>query len=507
MTACQCLELTSVCQGGSKALGARVERRTLTAGLNYSPSHTTRFVKYTTLSGMHCTDDHLTVVERTECLRRTCNATLRAAAGTNSLPPQLWLSATCGSVCILQQRSMRSDALIRLFHSALLCFSWSIGMSLLSTPVTTPEARTRFSMDKVKKTATANIKRSQSVRLPPPTAISRSPFRPSGNGELREPIRYSRSARPFPLLHKKTLSLDAAYHATMLPHAAFDLVARLPPIPSDPVTTAGGGLVVGLAQQAEELASQVFKMENERKARCAAEDTLRLEVRNLTSEKDALRMQVASLQEVIRSSSRRMNDCVDASASALETERELRREVEARARRAEDRTLVLQSENATLTQAKVKAEKEAARRIADAKAWQEKLRTMQDSQELAVRNSRRMEELEKENCELKKAMHAFARGSTEMIVLQLELIIERLRADLTRYREQEDKMTAKGKENEFRRRDSCVLQEMRKTTQAIKRRSQESTRALHSSAVVLRGDSNSRQSIQDRPISMSILMS
>ena len=163
-----------------------------------------------------------------------------------------------------------------------------------------------------------------------------------------------------------------------------------------------------------------------------------------------------------------MNVCIDASTSALETERGLRREVEARARRAEDRVVVLQNENAVLTQGKTKAEKEAARRIAEAKAWQEKLRSMQDAQELAVKNFRTIEELEKENTELKTAMHAFARGSTEMIVLQLELIIERLRADLARYRQQEDKPKPKGKENEFRRRDSIVLQEMRKTTQAIK---------------------------------------
>ena len=65
-------------------------------------------------------------------------------------------------------------------------------------------------------------------------------------------------------------------------------------------------------------------------------------------------------------------------------------------------------------------------------------------------------------------MHAFAKGSTEVIVLQLELIIERLRADLTHCREQQDKRKPKGKENEFRKRDSCVLQEMRKTTQDIK---------------------------------------
>ena len=118
-----------------------------------------------------------------------------------------------------------------------------------------------------------------------------------------------------------------------------------------------------------------------------------------------------------------MNDCVDASASALETERELRREVEARARRAEDRVVVLQNENAMFMQGKAKAEKEAARRIAEAKAWQEKLRGLQDAQEFAVRNIRTIEELEKENNELKTAMHAFARGSTEMIVLQMELII------------------------------------------------------------------------------------
>ncbi|KAH9934749.1 uncharacterized protein B0H18DRAFT_1207437 [Fomitopsis serialis] len=374
-------------------------------------------------------------------------------------------------------------------------------MSLLPAPVTTPQSRSRLAMDKI-----AGIKRSQSVRLPPSTPL-RSPFSHCGNGNSGELGWYSRSARPFPLLHKKkTLSLDAAYHGSLLP--AFDSAATLPPIPSDdePGTNAGGNVVVGLAQRVQVLAPQTLKTRNESDSRCATEDLLRLDIHNLTAEKDALRMQLTSLQGVIRSSSRRMNDCVDASTIALETERELRHEVEARARRAEDRIAVLQNENAVLAQAQVKAEKEAARRITDARAWQGKLRTMQDSQELAVENSRKIEELEKENCELKTAMHAFARGSTEMIVLQLELIIERLRADLARCKEQEENPKARGKENEFRRRDSCVLQEMRKTTQAIKRRSQDSTKILQS-ATVLREDGNSRQSIRDRPISMSVLMS
>ena len=108
------------------------------------------------------------------------------------------------------------------------------------------------------------------------------------------------------------------------------------------------------------LTSQIMKMQGERHARAATEDALRLELHNLTMEKDALRQHVHSLQEVVRSSSRRMNYCVDASASALETERELRREVEARARRAEDRVVVLQNENAMFMQGKAKAEKEAA---------------------------------------------------------------------------------------------------------------------------------------------------
>ncbi|TFY52442.1 hypothetical protein EVJ58_g10013 [Rhodofomes roseus] len=342
-------------------------------------------------------------------------------------------------------------------------------MSFLPAPVTTPESRSRLTLDRLKKTATAGIKRSQSVRLPP-SLSPHSTFSPLRSGESRDFGWYSRPARPFPLLHKKkTLSLDAACHGA--PLLAFDLATPLAPIPSDvdePRTNAQGTAVVGLAQRVEELASQVLKMEKERNARCAAEGTLRLEMQTLTAEKESLRAQVVSLQVLIRSSSRRMNDCVDASTAALDTERELRHEVEARARRAEDRIIVLQNENAFLTQAKAKSEREATRRTADAKSWQEKVRTMQDSQELAVANIRKIEDLEKENCELKAAMHAFARGSTETIVLQLELIIERLRADLTRCKEREENQKVKGKENEFRRRDSCVLQEMRKTTQAIK---------------------------------------
>ncbi|EPT06023.1 hypothetical protein FOMPIDRAFT_83893 [Fomitopsis schrenkii] len=337
-------------------------------------------------------------------------------------------------------------------------------MSLLPTPVSTPEARSRLSMDRMKKTVTAGIKRSQSVRLPP-VATPRSLFTPCG-GEPRELLRYSRSTRPFPSMHRKTLSLDVSRSSILLP--AFDATIPLPPIPSDVEENVEGTVGASLAQRVELLTSQVNKMQSERNARAATEDALRLEVRNLALERETLRQHVHSLQGVVRSSSRRMNDCVDASASALETERELRREIEARARRAEDRILLLQNENAVLTQSKAKADKEAARCIADAKQWQEKLRAMQDTQALAVKNIRTIEELEEENTELKTAMHAFARGSTDIIVLQLELIIERLRADLTRYKAQQEKLKYKGKENEFRRRDSGVLQEMRKTTQAIK---------------------------------------
>ena len=357
------------------------------------------------------------------------------------------------------------NILVCCFHSALLYFTYSVDMSFLPTPVSTPDARSRLSMDRMKKTVTAGIKRSQSVKLPP-AAMPRTLFTPCGNGESRELLRYSRSARPFPSMHKKTLSLDATRNSALLP--AFDAAVSLLPKLCDVDENAGGVMPAGLPQRVEVLTSQIMKMQSERHARAANEEALRLELHNVIVEKEALRQQLQTLQEVVHSSSRRMNVCIDASTSALETERGLRREVEARARRAEDRVVVLQNENAVLTQGKTKAEKEAARRIAEAKAWQEKLRSMQDAQELAVKNFRTIEELEKENTELKTAMHAFARGSTEMIVLQLELIIERLRADLARYRQQEDKPKPKGKENEFRRRDSIVLQEMRKTTQAIK---------------------------------------
>lgn len=377
------------------------------------------------------------------------------------------LSATCESVSgpttFLVHAVCHPSPLLSLCFAPLPC---SVGMSLLLTPDSTPDARPRLSMDKMKRSVTAGIKRSQSVKLSPVTT-PRSLFTPCGKGEPRESLRYSRSALLFPSKHRKTLSLDIGRSSILLPIPAFDATTPLPPIMSD-AEEDENAVGVSLAHRVELLTSQVVKMRNERNAGASIEDALRLELRNLAAEKDTLRQHLHSLQGVVHSSSRRMNDCVDASASALDTERELRREIEARSRRAEDRILMLQNENAMLSQSKTIAEKEAVRRIADAKEWQEKLRTMQDAQELAVKNIRTIEKLEKENTELKTAMHAFAKGSTEVIVLQLELIIERLRADLTHCREQQDKRKPKGKENEFRKRDSCVLQEMRKTTQDIK---------------------------------------
>ena len=178
-------------------------------------------------------------------------------------------------------------------------------MSLLPTPVSTPEARSRLSMDRMKKTVTAGIKRSQSVKLPP-AATPRTLFTPCGNGEPRELLRCSRSARPFPSLHKRTLSLDAARHNTL--PTTFDGRVPLQPIPSDVDENARGMVDAGPPQCAEVLTSQVTKMQSEWHARAATEDALRLELHNVTMEKDALRQHVHSLQEVVRSSSRRMND-------------------------------------------------------------------------------------------------------------------------------------------------------------------------------------------------------
>lgn len=230
--------------------------------------------------------------------------------------------------------------------------------------------------------------------------------------------------------------------------------------------------VVGLAQKVGQLVSLVVNMEHDRGSRGNCEDVLRREIRTLHDQKDSLHLQVASLRKILRTSSRRLNDCVDASTVAMDMERGLRQEVEAKARRSEAQVKSLLDENAHLTRAKAAVERELVLAVADSKAWQNKVRAAQDMQEMAMTTYHRCEALEKENAELRQAMHVFAQGSTTVIVQQLQVMIERLSDDLAQQKKLNAATLSKDKKN-YRDENTNMLGEMRKKTTVLQRRSRQ----------------------------------
>ncbi|KZT11361.1 uncharacterized protein LAESUDRAFT_809302 [Laetiporus sulphureus 93-53] len=233
---------------------------------------------------------------------------------------------------------------------------------------------------------------------------------------------------------------------------------------------------VGLFERVEQLTSVMDKMQEEQDARQSAENDLRREIQSLLEQNNDLTLKLTHLESVARNPVKHINDCVDAAMIALENEKGLRRDMEAKARRADDRANSLLTENALLLQAKLALEKQIN---VEAQMWQEKIADAQDMQEIAMAIFDHFDALQKEVDELKKVMHTFARGSTSAIVQDLQIVLKKTQDELELYKKREALAILNDKENRIGSRNTKVLDEMRKSTNAIRRRSQqgESTNA------------------------------
>lgn len=340
-------------------------------------------------------------------------------------------------------------------------------MSILPLPVTMPQSKSRMDMACI--FGSARNHQSQPTSSLPELASSPQPD--CVDSESQEVGCFSSSAHRAPTpsrdLVTPTIVVSEDVTNIFMPHGATLSVPVAAHLQDAKLTAkADDSAVVELSQRVEQLVSLVVKMEQERTAREDIEHSLRREILTLHGEKEDLQMQVASLKEVLRTSMRRLNDCVDASAIAMDTERELRHEIEAKARRAEDRMKSLVEENDHLLQAKAAVENELSIVSADAKVWRSKIRATQNMQEVAMVTYHRCETLEKENSELRQVMHVFAKGSTSMIVQQLQIVIERLANELRDVKKRGASLLAEVKEDHIGE-NALVLDEMRTKTNAL----------------------------------------
>ncbi|KIP08130.1 hypothetical protein PHLGIDRAFT_388474 [Phlebiopsis gigantea 11061_1 CR5-6] len=120
-----------------------------------------------------------------------------------------------------------------------------------------------------------------------------------------------------------------------------------------------------------------------------------------------------------------------------------------------------------------------ARDLANAReqgeAWKTLAQNVQEMQEMAMAAFERCNALEKENVELRHAMHAFAEGSASVTIQQLQRIISSLTEEVTQYKKREEDL--KTKEKSLRSKENnVIIKAMRKQTKELKRRSLQSSK-------------------------------
>lgn len=100
-------------------------------------------------------------------------------------------------------------------------------------------------------------------------------------------------------------------------------------------------------------------------------------------------------------------------------------------------------------------------------AWKTLAQNVQEMQEMAMAAFERCNALDKENIELRKAMHAFAEGSASATVQQLQKIISGLTEEVSMYKKREEDI--KTKEKSLRNKENnIIIKAMRKQTKEIK---------------------------------------
>ncbi|GJE95141.1 hypothetical protein PsYK624_113220 [Phanerochaete sordida] len=110
----------------------------------------------------------------------------------------------------------------------------------------------------------------------------------------------------------------------------------------------------------------------------------------------------------------------------------------------------------------------------EGEAWKSLAQNVQEMQEMAMAAFERCNALEKENIELRQAMHTFAEGSASATIQQLQKIIAGLTEEVSLYKRREEDI--KVKEVSLRNKENkSIIKAMRKQTKDLKRRSLQKT--------------------------------
>ena len=122
-----------------------------------------------------------------------------------------------------------------------------------------------------------------------------------------------------------------------------------------------------------------------------------------------------------------------------------------------------------LKDANMLLERDLQRSREECEAWKTLAQNVQEMQEMAMAAFERCNALEKENIELRQAMHAFAEGSASATVQQLQKIIAGLTEEVTQYKKREEDLRTK--ERSLRNEENnIIMKAMRKRTKELKMR-------------------------------------
>jgi hypothetical protein len=104
---------------------------------------------------------------------------------------------------------------------------------------------------------------------------------------------------------------------------------------------------------------------------------------------------------------------------------------------------------------------------AEGQAWKSLAQNVQEMQEMAMIAFEKCNALEKENIELRQAMHSFAQGSQSATIQELQKIIVSLTEEISQYKKREDDL--KTKEASMRNKENnSIIKAMRKQTKELK---------------------------------------
>lgn len=130
----------------------------------------------------------------------------------------------------------------------------------------------------------------------------------------------------------------------------------------------------------------------------------------------------------------------------------------------------LSQEHAKLKAANLALEGDLKKAREECDAWKSLAQNVQEMQEMAMAAFERCNALEKENVELRQAMHTFAEGSASATIQQLQKIIVGLTEEVSQYKKREEDI--KSKEASLRNKENkSIIKAMRKQTKELKRRS------------------------------------